>query len=876
MSTDSRRTTRHELLHVDIVVGLGSGTDTPETNLLCVVDDASRFAWTMPLVRRADAASELKALVARLDRIGPAVKVVRSDNGTELVSGELGRFWKERGITNQRTAPHTSAQNGVVERFQRTIQDRIRSMLKDANLPASYWAVASSHATTTYNHSYSSVVGQSPASAYGHQGLRLNLLRRFGALTFAHQASSTRDSKLADRGSACILLGIGDGERKGWYVQDLATGRAYWTRSAIFHESVNAIDTLGPDENSADLDELDDGEFAPQPTVEIPTTTENLDSPSTPEQSPDSRHSRSPSPVSAFYYDEDYDGEDESIELLKSRHGRAFDLTSADEDHHDEAVARVIHLAAIGMNKETLEPANIGMARKRADWPEWFSAMKEEYDILCQKGAWTLSDLPEGARALPTTWAFKVKTNSAGEVIRKKARLAARGDQQQAGRDFTYSYAPVAQLGTIRTICALAAQHGLHLSSADVVSAYLNADLEEDVYLSQPVDFSDGSDKVLKLNKALYGLHQAGREWYRHFSSLLTNTLGLRRSEADHSLFMDGSMIIAIYVDDVLVASPSENTNRAFLDKLAAILDIKVQPAAREFLGIGIERVGKHEIVLRQLGYLKGLQDRFSLSSAPRSTPLDRKDAALHISTSTDARERDYFAKIGSLLWASSATRPDLAYTSAFLGRFASAPSTAAYEALDRSLRYAHGTSTCGLVFRGGKHEPLSVYSDSDLAGDATTRKSTSGSVVQVYGSTVAWRSKLQRQVAVSTGSAEYIALGESMRLALFIRNVLVSIGELSDNHAPIPVYTDSAVAISLTTNNVGVSRLKYLDLQLHFVRDLLQQGVFRLVKIDGKMNTADVATKILDRHGHLHAQELLGLRSPDPVVQGGVSEIDS
>jgi hypothetical protein len=190
--------------------------------------------------------------------------------------------------------------------------------------------------------------------------------------------------------------------------------------------------------------------------------------------------------------------------------------------------------------------------------PKWRDAMRAEVDALESTQTWTLTPLPLGKKSIGCKWVYKIKYNPDGSVERYKARLVAKGYNQQAGIDYTETFAPVAKMVTVRSLLALAASHGWHLHQLDVNNAFLHGDLNEEVYMHLPPGFGrKGETRVCKLNKSLYGLKQASRQWYAKLSSTLISA-GYKQSKADYSLFVqshEGNFTaILVYVDDIILA----------------------------------------------------------------------------------------------------------------------------------------------------------------------------------------------------------------------------------------------------------------------------------------------------------------------------------
>jgi hypothetical protein len=189
--------------------------------------------------------------------------------------------------------------------------------------------------------------------------------------------------------------------------------------------------------------------------------------------------------------------------------------------------------------------------------------MDEEMASIRENGTWELCDLPAGQRPIGLKWVYKLKKNPAGKVIRHKARLVAKGYAQRAGIDFDEVFAPVARLDSVRVLLAVAAHHSWEVHHLDVKSAFLNGDLTEEVYVSQPPGFviNGMEGKVLRLKKAIYGLRQAPRVWNAKLHSTLLS-LGFTRCPSEHAVYAHGDassrLLIGVYVDDLIITGGSK------------------------------------------------------------------------------------------------------------------------------------------------------------------------------------------------------------------------------------------------------------------------------------------------------------------------------
>lgn len=256
--------------------------------------------------------------------------------------------------------------------------------------------------------------------------------------------------------------------------------------------------------------------------------------------------------------------------------------------------------------------------------------MEDEYRSLKENNTWILIDRPKNKKVLSNRWVFKTKLNQRGEIEKYKARLVVRGHTQQKGTDYEEVFAPVARLETIRTLLAAAVNEEMHVHQMDVVSAYLQGELSDEIYMEQPEMYvQQGKEsKVCKLMKPLYGLKQSGRAWYRKFDKFI-NELGGRRTLADPCTYIfdegDNRVIIIIYVDDLLIASKKIERLEFIKSKLKSKLKMVDLGKAHNILGINVEREGETgSIKLSQKKYVEELLAKFNMENAKTATtPLE-------------------------------------------------------------------------------------------------------------------------------------------------------------------------------------------------------------------------------------------------------------
>lgn len=505
---------------------------------------------------------------------------------------------------------------------------------------------------------------------------------------------------------------------------------------------------------------------------------------------------------------------------------------------------------------------NIHKAKKEPDWPKFHLAVQEEVESLWKNGTWVLVDLPEGKTVTGTQMLCERKRGADGAVSRYKGRYVARGDTQVYKVDYSEVWAPVARHTTLRVVLAACARNGWELCQLDVETAFLNGDVEEEVYVRQPVGYERGDrSKVCRLRKALYGLKQASRAWYLKLVSVLVDA-GMRATAADPCLFtgtFEGMAIfVLVYVDDLLVTGPTAGAVAACKRALTEAFVVRDIGEPTYFLGMHVTRdKGAGLLTLGQRQYVTKVLERFKMAECnPVRLPMGvgvvlQKDGT----PLDDEMSVKYQEVVGSLLYLATCTRPDISFAVGKLSRYVSAPTQAHWAAAKAVMRYLQGTRDWALKY--GDVGPLVGYSDADFAGDQDTRRSTTGQAFLWGGATVSWGSKIQATVAASTTEAEYVAAGMAAREALWLRNL---VGEITGEEAELRMHCDSQGALALMRNPMTSNRTKHIDVTHHFVRECVESGAITVVGVGTRDMTADCLTKPLATEAFNKCREALGL----------------
>jgi hypothetical protein len=490
---------------------------------------------------------------------------------------------------------------------------------------------------------------------------------------------------------------------------------------------------------------------------------------------------------------------------------------------------------------------------------EWKKACLEELEALRKRQVFELTQLPPGRKAIKNRWVFDVKSDG-----RKRARLVAKGFSQVEGIDYDEIFSPVIRFETVRILFALAALEGWHISGLDVKTAFLYGKLDEEIYMEQPEGFKiKGKERmVLRLRRALYGLKQAALAWWRELVASLKE-LGFKRLYSDAGVFVyrhkDGSYVILLaYVDDILFVGPNQSFIQSKKQLFMTKWECRDLGDCKEFLRMRIRRSGK-KILIDQCSYLQKVIERFGMVNAKYAqTPLPSGYRPTENQGEVDPQLRSKFQQIiGSLLYIMLGTRPDIAYAVTKLSQCAANPSQ---EHLDKAryiLRYLAGTADYALVFDGASNKGLIAYTDSDYAGDPIKRRSITGYFFKLANGIISWQSRAQKTIALSSTEAEYMALSDCSRQAVWIKNIQT---ELGFKDSITPICADNEGGIFIANNPVQERRTKHIDVKYHHVRDLIEEKRIEIFWVPTDDNPADMFTKNLGHIKFLKFRSMLGL----------------
>ncbi|GJS55823.1 putative ribonuclease H-like domain-containing protein [Tanacetum coccineum] len=730
------------MLHMDLFGPTFVSSLMHKKYCLVVTDDYSRFTWVFFLTTKDETSEILKRFIKEIENlVDKKVKIIRSDNGTEFKNKVMDDFCREKCIKREYSVARTPQQNGVTKRRNRTLIEAARIMLADSKLPTTFWAEAVSTACYVQNRvlvvkphnktPYELFRGFKPALSFmrpfGCHVTILNTLDSLGKFdgksdegffvgyslsSKAFRVYNTRTKRVEENLHIGFLenkpMIEGTGPKWLFDIDSLTQSMNYVpvTAGTVSNISVENVDNGEPKTADDAQKQVEDGlnnENAEQERFADDSSSKDVNAvgQQVNTASPDVNtgslklNAVGPSVSTASPNEEDNTEEEPEVDLGNITNSYIVPTTPNTRIHKDHLIDNVIG---------EIEPTSIAKALFDSSW----------------------------VKAIRIKWVFRNKKDERGIVIRNKARLVAQGHRQEEGIDYEEVFAPVARIEAIRLFLAYASFMGFMVYQIDVKSAFLYGTIEEEVYVTQPLGFKDPDhpEKVYKVVKALYGLHQAPRAWYETLANYLLSN-GFKRVKIDQTLFIKKQkgdiLLVQVYVDDIIFDSTNKD------------------------LCTGFEKLMKDKFQMSSMGELT-----FFLGLESASTPVDLEKPSVKDRDVDDVDVHLYRSMIGSLMYL-TASRPDIMFAVCTCARFQVTPKTSHLLAVKRIFRYLKGKLTLGLWYSRDSSFELVAYTDSDYAGATLDRKSTTGGCQFLRNRLISWQCKKQTVIGTSITEAEYV-----------------------------------------------------------------------------------------------------------------------
>ncbi|GJR53988.1 retrotransposon protein, putative, ty1-copia subclass [Tanacetum coccineum] len=500
---------------------------------------------------------------------------------------------------------------------------------------------------------------------------------------------------------------------------------------------------------------------------------------------------------------------------------------------------------------------------------KWIDAMNAEIQSMMDNMVWVLVDLPPGCKTVRSKWLFKKKTDMDGIVYTYKACLVANGYTQLYGVDYEEMFSPVADIRAIRILISIAAYYDYDIWQMDVKTTFLNGYLDEDIYIVQPEGFVDPNHprKVCKLQRSIYGLKQASRSWNKRFDEKIKR-FGFSQNHDEPYVYQKASgsnvIFLILYGNHI----PSLQSVKDYLGKCFAMKDLG---EAAFILGIKIYRDrSKRLIGLCQNAYMDKILKRYKMDNSKRGhipmqerLDLNKSQGAQTPKEVNRMKNVPYASAVGSIMYAVRCTRPDVAFAQNMTSRFQQNPGEPHWTAVKNILKYLRNTKDMFLVYGGNPSTELRVecYCDAGFETDRDDTKSQTGYVFILNGGAVDWKSSKQSTTAMSATESEYIAASEAVMEVVWIRKFISGLGIVPTINEPLNMYYDNSAAVHYA-NEPGVQKgARHYQRRYHYVRECVELGEIRILKVHTDNNLADPFTKALSNRKLTQHARGMGLR---------------
>ena len=836
------------------------------------------------------------------------LRYLLTDYATEVHSTEFTEFLAASNIELLNSTPYLHEQN-LVERYIQILKNMLRSALLYNRAPYTYWCYALTYVTDTFNMLPRLQEKRSPNEAFFGEKQDVSKCVPFYSSGWYHLSAEERLARPSDdprnlldeRSEPCIMLGY----TNPYIIPDKTQARVFIKNAYIIYNPITKKQLPRHDclfKNYSDLDDPLNSEVTTQIEHEDDVSTyDDIFEQSVP-NIPKGTTTRSKSQLLNKTNNQLVEGvvdEDESDRktvttpnLTKSPHISSqeptakhvrFSFSTTQNSNNKKTVNENIYLKFIpsideslsnptsepvstldiGDNISSYQPTSLAEALTSQYKDNWSWAMKTEMERLGLRGTWTVQiydpKSPEfkNIKPIKSKLAFRASVRPNG-TIKFRSRLVACGYSQRFGIDYDTTYCPTCKYKSLCIVLHLAAIHGWHLQGIDVENAFIEPVIDKPIYMFLPKDiFCDpktNAPVVVKLNKSIYGLKQAGDLWYKLVNEQLIN-MKYNRTIHDNCIYTmldnQSKTYIVVYVDDILFIgnnmSVIDSTINTLVENLTKITEVdKID----RYIGIDIVRnLDDHTISLTQYPYTMEYINKYVDPDSTRvvETPLY---PTVDYQVKSDETLHTIQEEIGKLRFLADKTRPDIATAVGQLGQNAAEPSlvqTKGLKILGEYLKHTHPAEPLRL---GGSDSEIILFGYSD-ASNQPQDKSRLGYCfyLSLDSGIIFARSHRAKSVSHSSCESEIMAIDEAVRQVIWLRGFLEELG--FTQNTPTVIYTDSQSAIALCeTFNVG-SNSVHLTMRLNYLHECIENKIIRLVYINTDDQVADILTKILPIHTH-------------------------
>ncbi|GBM43842.1 Retrovirus-related Pol polyprotein from transposon TNT 1-94 [Araneus ventricosus] len=744
-----------ELLHMDLCGPMPALSQGGNKYFFTIIDDYSRKVTVFPINKMSDVFQTFLRFQRRAERfLGRKILSVKTDGGLEFCNKDLDNFLEQQGINHEKTNPYTPEQNGVAERYNLTALDGVKTLLKSSGVAQKFWGEALLCFTYTWNRVCHKDGNKTPFEKYSGKKPSVSHIKPFGCLAYVCVPKQIR-KKLDMRAKLGIMMGYAL-HTKGYRIWLRDENKLIETINVRFDENTKGVDAS---QNSNQYTKFnftisnysdDEGDFD---TVMdslsgrlIPETSS--ESPSTSREEPSASTDSSLIPCSEIKWIRKIGREVTGAGIYYGIEGKATRLKSFKEierycrEHKINFDKNLFDFRGENTKSEKLTDSDEGQqeanvvevkiptcyqqAIRSRESSEWCDAMDREINVMIECKVWDLVDPPENTKVLGNRWVYTLKRDENNRAVRFKARLVAQGNTQLKGESFDEVFSPVVNFSIIRLFFSMYAclWKWTHIQ-VDINNTYLYANLDATVYIRQPTGYEREPHKVCLLRKAIYGLHQSGRQWYLKLENMLIKLKFKKLDWCNCIYSFKDNVILLFYVDDIIVFSKEIQKVDFVLNLLQDNFDLKVLGRTKKLLGIEFGEQG-NDLFIHQKSFIERVcrtyeKYKFPVSSLPisKGQVLSKLDSP---KTSEELLNFPYRNLIGSLAVIVLRTRPDIMYAINVLSHFQSNPGIKHWNCLLRLLGYLKYAQNYMLELSKVKYLKLRCFSDSDFATNRDDR----------------------------------------------------------------------------------------------------------------------------------------------------------
>ena len=803
--------------------------------------------------KRAETVTDvLKRYITRFERqSGYKVKIIRTDGGTEFMGSTL-KFLEDSGIRKIKGMPYDHHFPPMAENAHMLINEQAKTMLLASKLPYKYYLEAMKTAVYLKNRfgepsRFEKMFGKKPKTDH---------LVPFGSIGYCLVPVERRPMGKHDliKREKCRVIGYGDDDEseemyaykvilesdksiiysndvifKKEPMKQLARGNAITENNLNTDNELNLNIDAEKESNIGNINDLSVGEVSSDELIGEVSSDDDFD---------DDFHEpagrRQARRFTAEEFESDFSNNEyfTAEEFLSDPSGSEYEPETDSSNNSSRVLSAFEKVFQIA---EVLLPLTEKDALQSPECKKWIKAMNNEMASMDYNCVWTevVDELPPGSTFLETRWVFTKN----GEKY--KARLVAKGFKEKYGIDYEEIFAPVAKFPSIRVLISHAASMGYTLYQDDIKTAFLNAPLDISKWIRLP------NKKFAFLNRAMYGLKEAPRAWYKEFEKFMKNEK-FTKSKADQCVFIRGNLVIGLYVDDILSTGPEKEVEQ-FRDTLKKRFRLSDKGGlADKYLGVKITQT-KNEIAIDQIDYLKEklreyeeFLDPFEKNTTPL-TPSFQNEIEQAEEEYVSNSDFPYRSMVGSLMYAMLGTRFDIAAAVSVVSKYCEKPKRIHCEMVKKIYYYLRQTIDHQLIYKYNQKQLLMGYCDASHA-NLEKSKSLSGYVFTLGETAISWNASRQKSVAASTCEAEYIALMPCLQECIWLKCLLQ---ELGHEQGLVKIAEDNQACIALSKDQVNHKATRHIKLKYNWIRETLDEGdVAELEYIQTKEQLADIFTK--------------------------------